>query len=148
MNTNDATPMFVDILVNGKKVELEIDTGTYGVFSKKFYDENFRDDAISESDSELKAYGGYSLKPVGKLIDLNFKFNGMTRVLDCFVLSGSGPALIERWWLRQFNLWPLTFLGINTNEIKKLKEEICVIILFKNTISYLVTLPDCIIKAS
>ncbi|XP_076284281.1 uncharacterized protein LOC143210894 [Lasioglossum baleicum] len=122
INRSDATPMFVDIMINDKKVELEIDTGTYAtVFSKKFYDENFSDIEIAESHTELRTYGGHSLKPIGKLMDLNVKFNGMTRVLNCFVLPGAGPALMGHWWLHQFGFWPLVFPGNNKNEVKKIE---------------------------
>lgn len=120
-NQFDATPMFIDIVVNEKKVKMEIDTGSYAtVFSKKFYDENFSDTEVLQTTCALKAYDGHSLKPIGKLTDLKVNFNDKTRVLDCFVLPGAGPALIGRSWLKEFGHWPLLLPNGNKNEMYKI----------------------------
>lgn len=108
----DATPMFVNVIINEKNIKMEIDTGTYAtVFSKKFYDENFSNIAMQPTYSAVKTYDGHSLKPIGKLTNLNVKLNEKLRILDSFVSPGSGQALIGRSWLKEFGYWPLLFPG-------------------------------------
>ena len=52
---------------------------------------------------------------------MNVKFNGMTHVLNCFVLPVSGPAVMRSWWLHQFGVWPLVFPCNDINEVKKIE---------------------------
>lgn len=84
---------------------------------------NFREIKISKTDSELTAYGGHNLKPVGKLMDLKVILNDKTRVLNCFVLPGSGSVLMGREWLLEFESWPLIFPVNTNNELNKIDKK-------------------------
>lgn len=95
--------MYVVIKINGKNLNFEIDTGTFAtVISEKTYKEFFSKSNITETKKDLRAYGGHALVPLGELTDLEVTFNNITRILKCFVLPGTGPALMGREWLTQF----------------------------------------------
>ena len=109
-NKGDAEPMYVDVVVNGKRLKLEVDTGTYvTVISNEDYSRYFSKFTLTKTTSDLNLWGRCPMKPIGKLTNLTVAFNNIVRILELFVLPGSGPALIVRQWLNQFGLWPLTF---------------------------------------
>ena len=62
--------------------------------------------------------------PIGKLVDLIAIFNRTKKIVKCFVLPGTGPALIGRQWLKEFGAWPLTISHLNTLKINKLDSDL------------------------
>lgn len=122
--SEQANPMFVSIVINGIPLNLEIDSGTYAtIISNQIYMEYFKNFELRSTSTNLKAYTGSSLQPIGKLNNLSVEFNGKFRVLDCFVLPGSGPGLIGRKWLKAFEAWPLIVPGTQETVIQKIDSE-------------------------
>lgn len=110
---DDSEPMLVDVNMNGAKINMKIDTGTYvTVISKKSFGENFRHAKIPPTSANLRGYDGRLMKPIGTVSKASVEFHGKRCVLDCFILTGTGPALIGRQWFSAFPCWPLR-LGIN-----------------------------------
>ena len=50
--------------------------------------------------------------------NLKVAFNNEMRELDCFVLEGSGPALVGKQWLKAFGFWPLAFTNSDVEQSK------------------------------
>lgn len=115
--------------VNSVKVNMETDTDTYAtVISKKILKENFKAAKVTTTGVKLRGYDVKPMQPIGKLSNLTVEFQGKLCVLECYVLPGTGPALIGRQWLSAFGCWPLR-LGINDKrtinkiEINKLVDQ-------------------------
>ena len=118
--------MHVELKVNGKNLDFEIDTGTFAtVISEKMYIKHFIKSKITETKKDLRAYGGHAFVPLGELTDLEVTFNNMTRTLKCFVLPGTGPPLMGRDWLTQSSAWPLTIPKFDSNTVNKIEETLC-----------------------
>ena len=120
----EAEPMYEKIIVNGKEINLEIDTGTYAtIISEKMYNENFREFQICKTGTHLKAYDGKVIQPMGKMNNVTVNFKGKTCVLDCYILPGLGPGLLGRKWLAAFGVWPLKLNENSTHDFNNLKIE-------------------------
>ncbi|XP_046608775.1 uncharacterized protein K02A2.6-like [Neodiprion virginianus] len=125
-----AEPMNVDLCVNGKNVSMELDTGMFAtVISESEKNKFFKNEKIIKTDVKLRTYDDKVLRPLGKLVDLQVKFNGKERTLYCFVLPGDGPMLIGRQWLAAHGCWPLTLEKdngkghfLNKINLEKIKE--------------------------
>lgn len=110
--SQSARPMHVLMTVNGIRMQLEVDTGSYvTVVSETTWSEMLGKCKLSYSDMTLKGYGGILLKPVGMLSNASVTFRGKTRKLVFYVLPGTGPSLIGRQWLAAFDEWPFRFLS-------------------------------------
>ena len=118
------TPMNVKVNINGKNMYFEIDTGTYAsVISQKVYKENSVNIQIESTSKKLRAYGGHPLVPIGELVNLKAIFNDKQERVKCFVLPGTGPALMGRQWLEQFGAWPLNIPNLNLLKINELEKH-------------------------
>lgn len=101
----EGEPMYEIIIVNGMKIRMEIDTGTYvTVISEKLYESYFKNCKIEETGRKLKTCDEKTLTFLGKLTNLTVKFRNNIYKLECFVLPGTDPALIGRQWLAAFKL--------------------------------------------
>ena len=108
-NNMGVEPMIVVVNINGRDINFEIDTGTYAVvISEWVYNEYFSDFHILKTNKDLRTYCGQLQVPIGELVDLTAIFNKTKKIVKCFVLPGTGPALIGRRWLKEFGAWPLT----------------------------------------
>lgn len=106
---------------------MEVDSGTFvTVMSQKIKSELFGKLKVEKTTAYLRGYDGKKLQPIGKLENLTENFKNKERKLHCFILPGSGPALIGRQWLAAFGYWPLSFLKTDTvrQTINKLNFDI------------------------
>lgn len=121
----DGAPMYIDVRINDVNTRMEVDSGTYeSVISNKIWREKFANAKLSDTPIDLRGYDGTIMSPIGKITKLKVTFRNKTRTLDCYVLSGSGPALIGRKWLSEFGCWPLHIEerdNIAVNKIDKLR---------------------------
>ena len=120
----EGNPMYEYMVINGIKIKMEIDTGTYAtVISSVCHANYLRDCKIEKTERKLKTYDEKILQPIGKLTNLVVNFKNQKRILECFVLPGSGPALVGRQWLAAFGLWPLQIGYTEVSAINKLNTE-------------------------
>lgn len=97
--------MFVNVVVNGIDVKMEVDTGTYvSIISKETKDRLFPFLKIVEAKYKLKAYGKIPLEHEGTLDKLQVQFAGKEATLTMTVMKRKGPTLISRQWLKVFGL--------------------------------------------
>ncbi|XP_048514943.1 uncharacterized protein K02A2.6-like [Athalia rosae] len=108
VNNIKADPMFVDVHLNGKKILMEIDSGTYyTVVSERLKAKHLQNWKIDKCNTNLYGYEHNEMQPIGQLKNLKVNFNNQLKNLNCLVLKGDGPPSIGRQWLAEFNLWPL-----------------------------------------
>ncbi|XP_046752015.1 uncharacterized protein LOC124414903 [Diprion similis] len=93
-------PMYIGVGVNGKEINMEIDSGTYvTVISEYEKNKQFEDLNITKTSVKLRTYDNKELKPISKLTNLAVEFNNVKCTVDCFVMPGNGLILIGQQWL-------------------------------------------------
>lgn len=84
---------------------MEIDTGSYAtIISKKDKDKYFPESKIKSSNIPLKAYSKVPLEHEGIIDDSNVMIGKQKAKLSMRVMKGDGPILIDRQWLKVFEL--------------------------------------------
>ncbi|KOB71668.1 Uncharacterized protein OBRU01_06534 [Operophtera brumata] len=99
MSLGHYTPVSLNVTVNGRKLKMEVDTGTPGsCISKKTYDALFSDVKLEKSKYVFLFYDGKSkVKPLGCMTTC-VEYNGHQQVLDLFVID-TGDSV----WYRNFS---------------------------------------------
>ncbi|XP_029163713.1 uncharacterized protein K02A2.6-like [Nylanderia fulva] len=107
VNDVEAEPMYMSMMINGKRIEMEIDTGSYAaIISKKDRELYFPNCEVKASKVPLKAYGKVLLEHEGILDNLDVRLGKQRATLQMRVMTRDGPILIGRHWLKVFGLWP------------------------------------------
>ena len=97
-------PFEIDLLVEGKPLKMEIDTGaSVSVVSQAVYQKLLKEKKLERTTVQLKTYGGESLKVLGE-VSVKVRQGDHEAVLPLIVVVGSGPSLLGRNWLAQFRL--------------------------------------------
>ena len=96
-------PIMVDILVNGKELTMEVDTGaTFSVIGSETADSLGAE--LQPSELVLKTYGAESLKVMGKIV-CSVQYEGQKlNDMVLFVVPGCKPALLGRDWMGHIKL--------------------------------------------
>ncbi|KOB77208.1 Uncharacterized protein OBRU01_00672 [Operophtera brumata] len=105
MSLGHYTPVSLNVTVNGRKLKMEVDTGTPGsCISKKTYDALFSDVKLEKSKYVFLFYDGKSkVKPLGCMTTC-VEYNGHQQVLDLFVIDTGVTSLIGRQWLAELGI--------------------------------------------
>ena len=102
-------PYEIDVVVNGKPLRMEIDTGaSLSIIGQEMYDSLWGDNerpTLENTNVVLQTYTGEKLKPKGVA---QVRVQGKETVkLPLYVMEGRGPALLGRNWLSNFQIdWP------------------------------------------
>ncbi|XP_029162078.1 uncharacterized protein K02A2.6-like [Nylanderia fulva] len=103
-----AEPMYVNVAINGKSVNMEIDTGTYAsIISRENKNKLLPTLEVKKLSKTLNAYDQTPLSHEGILQDLVVKLGKKEVKANMIVMSRAGPTLIGRQWLKLLGLWPL-----------------------------------------
>ncbi|XP_029159162.1 uncharacterized protein LOC114931347 [Nylanderia fulva] len=103
-----AEPMYVNVAINGKSVNMEINTGTYAsIISRENKNKLLPTLEMKKLSKTLNAYGQTLLSHEGILQDLVVKLGKKEVKANMIVMSRAGPTLIGRQWLKLLGLWPL-----------------------------------------
>ena len=104
-------PLVVEAKINGMDVTMEVDTGasksiinmeTYNTIKRK-------SDSLTYTNSKLRTYSGYLVKPEG-MIEVSFKYGNRCLVVLFIVANTKGPNLLGRDVLRLLQLnWEKLF---------------------------------------
>ncbi|XP_071578069.1 uncharacterized protein [Temnothorax nylanderi] len=87
-----ADPMYLEVMINGKAIKMEIDTGSYvTVISKKDKDKYFPECKIEKSNMSLNAYGKVPLEHEGMMDNLNVKLGNRSVTLKMRVMKDRHP---------------------------------------------------------
>lgn len=99
-----ADPMYLNVTIDGKNCNMEIDSGTYvAIISNKDKNKYFPNYKVTSAEP-LNAYGKIPLKSKEIMENLNVKIGDRKVTLKMRVMTRNGPMLIGRQWLKVFGL--------------------------------------------
>ena len=97
-------PMTVDLLVNGKQFPMEVDTGAaVSIISEATYKSLFTDSKLQKCDVVLRTYTDERMTVLGQF-QVQVTHGQQRKQLCLIVVSGDGPSLLGRDWLRHIRL--------------------------------------------
>ena len=99
-----ARKIWVDVLLNGKPIKMELDTGaSISLINHKLWKETLASIPLKESKVVLRAYTGHQLPVLGQTM-VSVEVDGQVKNLPLVVTKGSGPPLLGRNWLSEISL--------------------------------------------
>ena len=107
INVDNNKPITVDVLINHKKVNMEIDTGAkLSIISRVVYDKLPDKPELQHSETILKTYSGEKIIPAGE-IEVEVEYNDQILTLPLIVAPGKTVPLLGRDWMSALQLdWP------------------------------------------
>ena len=97
-------PIAVLVSINGKELNMEVDTGAaVSILSEKTFKKNFPDAVLKPAAVTLRTYTGQRMSVVGQLTVL-VKYQSQSHSLPLLIVAGDGPSLFGRDWLRHITL--------------------------------------------
>ena len=104
VGSKSSRPITVDVLVNGKQLTMDLDTGaSVSIISEAKGKELFPGTAIKKSRVTLKTYTDESIRVLGEL-PVTVRYQGQEEQLVLFVVEGMGPSLLGRNWLSRLKI--------------------------------------------
>lgn len=105
VGTKSAGSIAVQVKVNGKQLEMELDTGAaVSIITEEIVNKEFPGATVHPSTIVLKTYTGEVLNVVGELpVKVQYRDQGPLS-LSLVVVKGTGPCLFGRNWLRVIKL--------------------------------------------
>ena len=108
------TPINVQVLVNGRQLTMEVDTGAaISIISEETRKTLFTDQKLREVSLVLKTYTGEPMQVVGQL-NVRVKYGTQEAKLVLVVVGGNGPSLFGRNWLKYLRLDWSTIAAVRT----------------------------------
>ena len=99
-----ARKIWVDVLLNGKPIKMELDTGaSISLINHKLWKDTLASIPLKESKVVLRAYTGHQLPVLGQTM-VSVEVDGQVKNLPLVVTKGSGPPLLGRNWLSEISL--------------------------------------------
>ena len=122
-------PVKVELLMEGKKVDMELDTGaTVTVMgARRCRELGLAMTELKKTNIRLKTYTGEVVEPEGTL-DVVVDYEGQVKTLSLVVVKGEVPTLLGRNWLDQIKLnwsglFPLCVEGVVKPKLRKILEK-------------------------
>ena len=98
------SPYQVDIIIEGTPLSMEIDTGAaVSIISESQQKELFPDTSLDTSQVELTTYTGERMDVVGQW-NVQAQYGQQSKTLPLIVVTGDGPSLLGRNWLKHLRL--------------------------------------------
>ena len=108
VNNSPAKPITVDMMVSGQRLTFEVDTGAaVSILSEASFKKRFPKAKVQPSSLVLKTYTGEPMAVVGTFpVEVCYQDQD-PRDLELVIVTGDGPCLLGRSWLRHIRLdWP------------------------------------------
>lgn len=120
INTRSDSPFKVNVLIDDKVVNMEIDTGSpISAISEKVYKSIFSHIKLNQCDLILKSYDGARLIPLGYLeVKCKRNLQDDSKVLELYVFENGGLPLIGRSWIKALKI------DLCLNQISQWKTDI------------------------
>ena len=97
-------PVYVRMLIIGKRLSMELDTGTeVSIISEKTREETFPEEKLRPSDLKLKTYTNEPMKVTGTL-NVKVQYKDQFKKLVLVVTAANGPSLLSWNWLNHIYL--------------------------------------------
>ena len=106
IHSNEHVPPIIKSLkINGKSIEFELDTGSYVSIISTGTAETLFDCSVKYrvTDQKLHTFVGHSLQVLGK-VTLTAQYGRKCRKLPLYIVNGSGPNLLRRYWLKLLDI--------------------------------------------
>lgn len=117
-------PYKVTLIVNGKPLEMEIDTGAaVSIISKSTMKSLFSPCALTETSLNLRTYTSESIMVLGQMT-AEVCYNGYVGTHQLFVVDGSGPSLLGRDWLNKIRLDWASIKSVVNRDVQSMTKEI------------------------
>jgi hypothetical protein len=104
--SNSRPPIWIDVLIDGKHLSLELDTGAaaVSVISEATYKAQLNSTPqLKEGNVKLRTYTGEEIPVLGTL-EVSVSYDDQKSVVTLLVVKGDGPNLFGRNWLKIFKL--------------------------------------------
>ena len=113
-----AHPITVDMVVNGKTLSMELDTGAaVSIISEQTRRSTFPDTPLRKSTSVLRTYTGEPMTVVGEM-EVQVNYGAQSHNLLLLVVAGKGPSLVGRDWLQHIQLnWKTIGLATSSSTV-------------------------------
>ncbi|XP_047741571.1 uncharacterized protein LOC125179544 [Hyalella azteca] len=138
INSVGCSPYVVNVQLNGKQVEMQVDTGAgVSIISSKKYNKLFKE-PLKPAQCLLSTYSNSVLEVLGK-VAMDVVHAGKRLKLNIFVVRGDGPTLLGRDWLKQLKLdWTAVYRINSLDDI--LTMPLCLMVALRWTLGPLVIL--------
>ena len=98
-------PITKSLKINGKSIEFELDTGSGVSIISAGTAETLFDGSVKYqvTDQKLHTFAGHSLQVLGK-VTVTAQYGRKCRKLPLYIVNGSGPNLLGRYWLKLLDI--------------------------------------------
>ena len=124
-NPESIQPIMTEVIINGKNVSIEVDTGAaITLISQATWKNLFPKLTLQKSRVTLKTYTAEKLRVLGQR-EVSVEHNGQKKLLIVTVVDGDGPPLMGRDWLKHLRLDWHRIANINAaqNQLEELLSE-------------------------
>ena len=127
MDQTSNRPIHVELLLDGKPCDLEVDTGAaVSIMSEKRVKKVLPGAQLRKTNVSLRTYTAQKIPVKGKL-QVMVQYGQQQKSLTCYVVEGDGPCLMGRDWLKHIRLnWreiSTTILDTTQSRLKSMLEE-------------------------
>ena len=117
-----ADPIIVQIQMNGKMLDMEVDTGAaLSVISETTRRRVFPNETLHPSELILKTYTDEHMEVTGTL-NMRVQYRNQKEKLKLVVVAGNGPSLLGRNWLKYIKLDWNGIFAVRTAKLKPLHD--------------------------
>lgn len=104
LKSGSSKPLQVKVVVNGKELAMEIDTGaSVSLLSEDTFNRLWQGAKLQKSAIKLQTYTGELIKVAGST-QAEVEHNGQVANLPLIVIQGEGPSLLGRDWMSALKL--------------------------------------------
>ena len=124
MDQSSSHPIHVELLLDGKPCDLEVDTGAaVSILSEKRVKSILPGAQLQQTNVSLRTYTSEKIPVKGKL-QVQVQYGQQRKSLTCYVVKGDGPCLMGRDWIKHICLdWKeigVTMLDTTQSRLKSL----------------------------
>ena len=120
LGERSSDPIEVQMLLNGKKLDMEVDTGAaLSIISEATRKFMFADETLHPSSLVLKTYTDERMEVMGTL-NMQVQYGEQKKKLVLVVVGGNGPSLLGRNWLKHIKLDWSSIVAVRTIKMKPL----------------------------
>lgn len=102
MATAKPKPLEVQVIIEGKEVTMELDTGaSISLVSEETFNRHWSGHQLQPTSIRLKTYSGEQLTVVGEA-SVEIEYENQNKCLPLVSVEGRGPSLFGRDWLSHF----------------------------------------------
>ena len=116
LSTQKADPIMVTLSVEGKDLQMEVDTGAaVSLVPFEIYQQLCPEKELLLSSLELRTYSGEQIKPVG-CQEVQVRYGDQSATVNLIVVEGKGPNLFGRDWLQVFKVDWASLYNVKSEE--------------------------------